>query len=60
MYTVHLDNLGMVFEFQFDTATSWREQKQKAVGSVVIRFWGQETKKGIDRKWLIPLLYIWW
>ena len=38
MYTVHLDNLGMIFEFQFDMAISGGEQKQKAVGSVVIRF----------------------
>ena len=32
MYTVHLDNLGMISEFQFP------EEKQKAVWSVVIEF----------------------
>ena len=58
MYTVHLDNLGMISEFQFDMVISGVEQKTKSRLECRHRILGRATKKGTDRKWLIPLLIL--
>jgi len=53
MRTVHLDTIGLKSDLKPMVGT----QKQKAVWGVVIGFWGGKQKKGVNRKWLIPLSY---
>ena len=58
MSTIHLDNLGMISEFQFDMVISGVERKTKSRLECRHRNLGQKLKKGTDRKWLIPLLIL--